>query len=115
MGYYTNYNLIVKHMNGTQEYQDLVQMLKAKGILGYALDEYYDSAYDCEFSSADTVKWYEYNEDMTDISIHFPDMVFCLEGWGEDSTDIWRAYYKNGKAEYCPAQIIFPEPEKIEW
>ena len=52
---------------------------------------------------------------MKKLSLLFPKFIFCLEGVGEDWDDRWRAYYHYGESEFCPAQIIFKEPERIKW
>lgn len=52
-------------------------------------------------------KWYEYEKDMRKISEQFPDVIFTVSGEGEENDDIWRAYFKNGKSQYCEAIINF--------
>lgn len=44
-------------------------------------------------------KWYTYAEDMIAISEKFPELVFQLNGEGEEPGDIWVKYYKNGKTQ----------------
>ena len=34
---------------------------------------------------------------MLKLSLEFPEYVFILDGEGEESGDIWRSFYKNGK------------------
>ncbi len=54
-----------------------------------------------ELKHYEKVAWYEHDKDMKALSLHFPDMVFKLEGAGEDRDDVWVKYYHNGKvAEY---------------
>jgi hypothetical protein len=35
--------------------------------------------------------------------------VISVEGEGEESGDIWKAYYKNGKSFRANAQVTFEE------
>lgn len=47
--------------------------------------------------SADTMKWYDHDDDMMQLSTQFPDYYFLLHGQGEDCDDRWRTVYHNGK------------------
>jgi hypothetical protein len=46
----------------------------------------------------------------------FPGHTFTgyLECEGENNTDIWRVYVKNGKAIRVDPQIIWPEDQRTE-
>lgn len=55
------------------------------------------------------VKWYDCDEDMIAYSKLYPNVMFEVDGVGEDEDDIWRAYYKNGKMAKYYAEIKFPE------
>jgi hypothetical protein len=46
-------------------------------------------------------------EDMKAMSLHFPNTLFLLEGEGEESGDVWKEYYLNGKSQRCQAQLVF--------
>lgn len=61
---------------------------------------------------ADPIPWYEYEEDLTYLSIMFPDYFFLLFGYGEDSDDIWRAYAHNGKYYHAPMFLTYNPPKK---
>lgn len=54
-------------------------------------------------------KWYYCSVDMKEFSRAFPDVVFRLHGEGEESGDLWDAYFKNGKWQECRADIIYPD------
>ena len=53
-------------------------------------------------------KWYEHDENMVELSLKFPDIVFKLHGEGEETEDIWDCYYKNGKKALYEAEIVIP-------
>ena len=66
------------------------------------------SGYSIEFGCNDSYKWYIHEQDMKELSKIYPETTFLLEGEGEDSEDIWRKYFKNGKMQVCKAEIVFP-------
>jgi hypothetical protein len=59
--------------------------------------------------SRDAVKWYDYNKNMIKLSEIFPNYLFTMDGEGEESGDIWRHYFLNGKEQKEMAQIKFGE------
>lgn len=98
MGYYTRFKLsmfIYQDEKTSKKYNDVVE--KIKEVSGYSNP------------FGEEVKWYDWEEDMKKVSLQFSDIVLILEGEGEESGDIWRAYFKNGKYQYCPAEITFDE------
>ena len=98
MGYYTNYSLeVMPHSDAVIE-----KFRNDNEHAAYALDESGDSN--------EGTKWYDHNEDLTKLSKEFPNHIFLLEGKGEESGDIWKTYYKNGKLQECKAKMVFPEP-----
>ena len=103
MGYLTNYKLDVKN-----EHHDQADAFfkwaetKPDVVSGYSLEHFLRSDHD-------TVKWYDHDKDMKEISKKFPELVFELCGEGEESGDIWKKYYKDGKVQVCKAKITFDE------
>lgn len=45
---------------------------------------------------SDSIKWYDYDTDMADISTDIPNVYFILNGDGEGMDDLWRSYFLNG-------------------
>lgn len=71
----------------------------------------------------ESCKWYEWEEEMTEISEKFPRVLFTLTGEGEDAGDLWIAYFRNGESQICQARITYdpmdpdlglPLPEEID-
>lgn len=60
-------------------------------------------------------KWYDWKEDMSLLSKRFPEILFYLHGEGENSDDLWDAYFLGGKSQYCPAVITYDDfnPDKL--
>lgn len=98
MGYQTDFELTFD-APGLEE----VIYAKLKDISGYIFnDSYIYSA-----------KWYDHDKDMLTLSLAYPDILFTLEGKGEESDDIWISYYQNGKTQYHQAKIVYPEYDPL--
>ena len=54
-------------------------------------------------------KWYDHQKDMLNFSRKYPDILFILSGEGEESGDMWRAYFKNGKMQFVKAKIVYDD------
>lgn len=91
MGYYTRYELSQPII--TEEIEKVI----------YELD------IDYPLIDGDSCKWYNHEDDMRKLSLQFRDMLFELNGYGEEAGDLWIKYFKNGKMQYCPAIISFVE------
>ena len=61
------------------------------------------------FYSGETIKWYEWDDDIRKLSREFPDILFEVSGDGEESDDFWMAYFLNGKMQFCPGTIVYDE------
>lgn len=51
------------------------------------------------------MKWYDFDKDLVELSLKFPNNIFVFSGNGEEQEDIWKAYFKNGKSFY-PERIV---------
>ena len=102
MGYYTKFDLKINtKINQEQELQ-ITNFLSNKIIKkSVKISDHWDDYLEEE------MKWYDYETDMTELSILFPDIVFELSGEGEESDDIWKQYFKSGKTQICNAIISF--------
>lgn len=67
-----------------------------------------------EFFGGDTAKWYGWAADMESISEQYPHLLFALEGEGEESGDIWKAWARNGMVVSVRARVVFDEPNLDE-
>lgn len=55
--------------------------------------------------------WSSDADDMVKLSIAFPDFVFRLHGEGEASDDMWYEYFCNGKFQFCPVTLVYPDQD----
>lgn len=51
--------------------------------------------------SSECIKWYpeHYEKELTQLSKMFPEVLFILDGEGEEAGDLWRMFFKNGLQE----------------
>ena len=105
MGYYTNFNLRVTEnpnfFNGksiTNEYElEIAQKLYSIITDGDVLPKVPDYDTPLEYVFDDAMKWYDYKQDMKELSKQYPELYFWLRGDGEESDDLWVACFHNGK------------------
>lgn len=90
MGYYTDYDI----SGNPPEVQEAIIKL---------------SDYNWEDSGRLNAKWYGHEADCLQVSKQFPEVVIEVSGEGEESGDIWKAYYLNGKTYRAEAKITFEE------
>ena len=93
MGYYTDFSL--SHDSDINDEEIADNLTK---ISGYKLN------HDLELYQS---KWYSWNNDMLSLSKMFPDVLFTLNGVGEEHGDIWRAFIKNGKMQVSKAVLMY--------
>lgn len=96
MGYCTNYTLTIEPRNYPEE------------VL-FEQTSYYGALEDFINKEVCGIKWFEHEDDLICISKKYPDLLFVLEGVGEEHPDIWKKYFKNGKSVRYSATISFPK------
>jgi len=108
MGYFTDYKLEI-HQDPKNQTDEIEKYFTADENE----DEYWYNLLD---GACDSMKWYNHDDDMLHISRLWPDVVFRLEGNGEENWDWWVKYYKNGKMQTCRSKITFGEfdEQKLE-
>ena len=97
MGYYTDFSI-------TYDTEDeAIEKALLDKLSNYITEE--DIFYSIQFNA----KWYSFEQDMKEISSLFPDILFTVEGNGDEQDDIWIAYFKYGKMQMEQAKITFGE------
>lgn len=108
MGYSTDYNLTIKDPRTNEVLPpgfavSVIAALRDSNCEAqYALNEYGKC-------SGNDSRWYNHFQDLKDFSKKYTSFLFELTGEGEESGDIWREYFVNGKAQVCKAVLTFPE------
>lgn len=103
MGYYTNFDV-----------QALSESPQAAEEAAHALVQ--QSKYSADMTgrsefSIYEAKWYDWEKDVQVTSKLHPGVVFVIEGNGEESGDIWKAWAHNGEVHKSEATISFTEPD----
>ena len=64
----------------------------------------------------DSIKWYDHDDHMREISRRYPDLLFTLEGVGEEAGDMWCKYYQKGLCQHELARIEYGkfDPAKLK-
>jgi hypothetical protein len=94
MGYYTDFDLSFQSA-GVEKDKEIIDEIS--DIAGYDLSN-------LEITG---VKWYKWRDDMVALSAQYPSILFKLTGAGEEKRDMWKGYFKGGKAQVVKAVITF--------
>jgi hypothetical protein len=104
-GYYTNYTL---YIDGPAE---LVEGF----IAAYRPEEdssnikISDYVFYKDYSGySQYCKWYDHLEVMQSISRDWSELFFTLNGWRDETLNIWVKYFYAGKAEHFRAEVTYP-------
>lgn len=58
-------------------------------------------------------EWHNYRDDMLELSLTFPDTIFCLYAAREKQGDVWKVFWQAGETQTIKARLIFTETPKI--
>ena len=96
MGYYTKHNLSIINESNSNLDLDLNDHKEA-----------ISKSADYQYCFEDSIKWYQHEQHMRTYSKQYPNLIFELIGEGEESGDLWKEYYKNGKMQRSKAAIAY--------
>lgn len=108
MGYYTDYELTATTRKGGAPLSNDVISKLNDAVKQLNIFESTDVDGASWYTNA---KWYDYENDMADLSKEFPDVFFELSGHGEDSEDVWIEYFCGGRFQYCQGRVVYDEPD----
>lgn len=95
MGYYTRYDIDTLYGNPS-DYLEAAKSISEE--LHYILD-----------GGDESMKWYDYNAGLKELSAKFPKEVFILSGDGEENDNMWRTAYHKGEAYAGKTEIVYSE------
>ena len=119
MGYYTKFDLEISGAGERWVEGVDVNGNKVTVNIGFDHDEIQAEIEEMsgyKYLFEDTVKWYDHEVHMRAISKKYPDLLFILDGIGEEAGDLWRKYFKNGLCQSERAHIEFGafDPAKLK-
>lgn len=103
MGYYTHFKIVLgKSTNENKE--QLIKDIKkyCSGLTSFLEYEYTNYDYNdivTEYGEYVYGKWYNFEEEMVELSKHYPNLNITVNGHGEQIGDEWVLYVKAGKTE----------------
>lgn len=109
MGYRTYYSLTVYKLNGKEVSEE--ELMKHEKAIPQIIDPFYTEMNAENFWGMDE-SWNDIDEDMIGYSKLYSDLVFEIHGIGDETEDMWYAYYHNGQEQTSHAQITY-EPCKF--
>lgn len=114
MGYYTYFNLSVENekdfskeelLNASRALAEITNIVEPSYIREDVINPFY-------WVSEDSMKWYDFEKDMTRLGELFPKMIFVLYGEGEERDDTWRLFVKEKEVVFQMAHIYYdPRPD----
>lgn len=108
MGYYTEYNVTITGAGNANRAIKIAEDELKLGRHDYQVFEGGLITFYCHG------KWYGWREELTAVSAKFPNLLFEIEGDGEDSDDFWKARIKNGECEIVKGKIVYPGFQRIK-
>lgn len=133
MGYYTDYEIEVKRVvNGVIKDVQKLKPLEPLAMTEMTKEEFVeymlinnmfvdlqailkDNLEGCDEEFTGNGKWYDYNEDISELARKHPGFIFIVSGEGEESGDIWKHYFSDKSDEKVEAQIVIPEIDLTEF
>ena len=102
MGYDTAFNLSVEC---DRELEIIGELRNKSEQAKYCLDE--------DGNCAELGRW-NFEPDLRQLSLEYPNILFSLHGDGDDVEDLWWAYFKNGKMQMCLCDYPPYDESKLE-
>lgn len=106
MGYCSNYFITV-HTDDEKKAKEIFKAIEDRS--GYSIEE---SASLTDGIILDS-KWYDSDDDLTEVSKEFPETIIEMDVEGEERDDNWTIRVKNGEKEIVRAVTVTPPFTKI--
>lgn len=100
MGYYTRFALTVEPADAWD---------RAQEEIGKVWED--ESPFEKPGWHTDSLKWYDWEDGLKKASAQLPDVMFILDGEGEEQGDVWRAFFRAGDVQVHKAKAWTPPSE----
>jgi hypothetical protein len=96
----------------SNEVKDALKKVITKPTYGseICMGDYFEGS---EYDFEEPMKWYERDKEMIALSQFCPNIIFILEGQGEETGDWWRNSYFRGERRRVEAYL--PELNMSDW
>src|ERR1044072_2892574 len=91
--------------------------LKAYADSGHTFSDYeieLSDWFDTYLNGGESMKWYDCDVDCANLSKQYPNLLFEVEGIGEEAGDVWKAWFRNGSSVRVQATLSFDVPDLDE-
>lgn len=105
MGYYTDFEIEVIPDEGVEVDFDYLHFKLNK------ISEYVFSVSGNNGLRLGDSKWYNSKSDMSRLSEQFKNVLFIVNGEGEENGDIWKYYFKNGMFQDANVRVTYTHDE----
>lgn len=105
MGYYTYFSAET-NASAEVETQITEELFKISSFFNFDKEE---SVPFSQFMYDMYTTWYDWDKEMVEVSRKFPEVTITMWGNGEESDDMWKCVFKNGKKALVFAEIVYPE------
>lgn len=96
MGYYTHFTVTCNDLEREGEVLDTIAEIAEVDV------SYLDG-------TGDSLKWYDFHEDMLKVAARFPDVVIRVDGIGDENLDVWTRWYKGDEWRHWEIEPNIPE------
>ena len=123
MGYYTTFEVTIekidpKTFKPTWNINEIKRPDNGE-IPDELVDKMHELCEDLDFDRIDTfygfAKWYDWQDELKELSKKYPDLMFTVNGSGEDTPDFWICWIVNGKSQLERKELTHEpfDPKKL--
>lgn len=103
MGYYTYFSL--RMIGDEKAIQEVIKAASELKDIDES-DTFKDGVKELVTTGCIDAKWYRFEEDFIPFAKQYPNVLFIVDGSGEEEMDVWQLRIKGDKTEYH--EVIMP-------
>lgn len=123
MSYYTTFEITIERIDpktfAPTWDKNVLKTPSNSEVPGQLVDKIQNLCEDLEFDQIATLygyaKWYDWREELVELSKQYPEFMFTVDGAGEDFPDAWICWIVNGRSQYTTKKMVHDpfDPEKF--